>query len=169
MITRMTRLAAAALLLTAPLGFAATGTVFHDQNGNGKRDGGEPCLPGIAVSNQKEGVQTDAEGRWELPHDDDTIFFVIKPRGWTSPIREDQTPLFYYIHKPAGSPKSKYPGVEPTGDLPASIDFPLTKQEEPDTFKAIFFGDPQPSSIEQVDHIAHDVIAELRRNASEGR
>lgn len=44
---------------------------------------------------------------------------------------------------------------------PRIFAFKLTKQEEPDKFKAIFFGDPQPSSIEQVDHIAHDVIAEL--------
>ena len=161
MIARMTRPIAAAFFSLTTFGFAATGTVFHDQNGNGSRDEGEPGLPGIAVSNQKEVVQTDAEGRWELPHDDDTIFFVIKPRGWATPVREDKTPHFYYIHKPAGSPKSKHPGVEPTGELPTSIDFALTKQEEPDTFKAIFFGDPQPSNIEQVDHIAHDVIAEL--------
>ena len=152
----------AALILTSPLGLAATGTVFHDLNANGVRDQGEPGLPGIAVSNQKEIVRTNAEGRWELPHDDDTIFFVIKPRGWTTPLKEDKTPQFYYIHKPAGSPAElRYKGVEPTGELPASIDFALTKQEEPDKFKAIFFGDPQPASIEEVDHIAHDVIAEL--------
>ncbi|MDA7888187.1 calcineurin-like phosphoesterase C-terminal domain-containing protein [Akkermansiaceae bacterium] len=152
----------AALFLSSPLGFAATGTVFHDLNANGVRDAGEPGLPGVAVSNQKEIVRTNAEGRWELPHDEDTIFFVIKPQGWTTPLKEDKTPHFYYIHKPAGSPANlRYKGVAPTGPLPASIDFALTKQEEPDKFKAIFFGDPQPSDIEQVDHIAHDVIAEL--------
>ena len=147
---------------SSPFGVAATGTVFHDQNRNGSRDDGEPGLEGIAVSNQKEVVQTDAEGRWELPHDDDTIFFVIKPRGWTPPLNADKTPRFYYVHKPAGSPENlRHKGVAPTGDLPTSIDFALTKQDEPDKFKAIFFGEPQPSTIEQVDHIAHDVIAEL--------
>ena len=60
----------------------ARGSVFDDQNGNGVRDEGEPGLAGIAVSNQKEIVRTDTDGRWELPHDGDTVFFVIKPAGW---------------------------------------------------------------------------------------
>ena len=90
----------------------------------------------------------------------DTIFFVIKPSGWAVPVDEDQLPQFYHIHKPAGSPKgTHFAGVEPTGDLPESIDFALRKTEEPKTFRALFFGDPQPSSIDQVDYIAHDVIA----------
>ena len=140
----------------------ATGFVFHDKNENGVRDQGEEGIPKVAVSNQREVVVTDADGRWRLPHDEDTIFFVIKPRGWKTPVNEYQIPQFYYIHKPAGSPKNfRYAGVEPTGPLPTSIDFPLHKSEEPDTFKAIFFGDPQPSNIDQIDYIAHDVIAEL--------
>ena len=140
----------------------AKGFVFHDQNGNGQRDEGEPGLPGVGVSNQREVVTTDAQGRWTLPCDDDTIFFVIKPRGWAPPVDENQLPQFYYIHKPEGSPRNfRYPGVEPTGPLPESIDFPLSPSEEPDRFQAIFFGDPQPSNLQQIDYIAHDVIAEL--------
>jgi hypothetical protein len=152
------------LFLATGISFAeeATGRVFHDQNTNGKFDEGEPGIPGIGVSNQREVVTTDAEGRWSLPCDDDTIFFVIKPAGWKTPVNENQLPQFYYIHKPNGSPKNfRYPGVDPTGPLPDSIDFPLSPSAEPDTFKAIFFGDPQPSNIEQVNYIAHDVIAEL--------
>ncbi len=140
----------------------ASGTVFDDRDGDGKRGDGEPGLPGIAVSNGREVVQTGADGHWELPYDDDTIFFVIKPRGWAPPVNDDQIPQFYYIHKPEGSPPYKrYLGVGPTGPLPTSIDFPLREQDEPDTFKAIFFGDPQPASIDEVDYIAHDVIPEL--------
>ncbi|MCB1231822.1 MAG: calcineurin-like phosphoesterase family protein [Verrucomicrobiae bacterium] len=140
----------------------ATGVVFHDKNGNGTREAGEPGIPGIAVSNQREIVTTDAEGRWTLPSDDDTIFFVIKPANWATPVSEHQIPQFYYIHKPNGSPPDfRYAGVAPTGPLPESIDFPLTPAEEPDTFKAILFGDPQPADLDQIDYIAHDVIAEL--------
>lgn len=140
----------------------AQGIVFHDQNGNGLRDSGEPGLADIAVSNQREIVKTDAEGRWSLPVTEDTIFFVVKPSGWMTPLNKDRIPQFYYIHKPTGSPANfRYPGVAPTGPLPASIDFPLTPADEPSTFKAIFFGDPQPNSIDQVNYIADDVIAEL--------
>ncbi|MGI9244471.1 MAG: calcineurin-like phosphoesterase C-terminal domain-containing protein [Verrucomicrobiales bacterium] len=143
-------------------GRVARGTVFADTNGNRQRDEGEPGLPGIAVSNQREIVKTDADGRWSLPHDDDTIFFVIKPSGWATPLDSDNLPEFYYIHKPAGSQKGfRYAGVEPTGPLPESIDFPLHQQPEPERFKTIFFGDPQPASQDEVDFIAHDVIAEL--------
>ncbi|NNE92754.1 MAG: metallophosphoesterase [Verrucomicrobiales bacterium] len=154
----------AALVFLPVSGFAqtATGFVFEDKNRNGARDDGEPGIAGVAVSNRKEVVQTDADGKWSLPHDDDTIFFVVKPEGWKPPVNENQLPQFFYIHKPAGSrTDTRYAGVAPTGPLPDSIDFPLTKAEEPEKFRAIFFGDPQPSNIDQVDCIAHDVLSEL--------
>ncbi len=139
----------------------ATGVVFQDKNKNQKYDEGEKLLSGIRVSNGREITKTDDQGRYTLPVDDDTILFVIKPRGWISPVSEDQLPRFYYIHKPEGSPKSKFPGVEPTGPLPKSVDFPLYKQKEPDQFQAIIFGDTQPRDQKEIDYIAHDVIEEL--------
>lgn len=151
-------------LLAAPVlaDQSATGIVFDDQNANGIRDDGEPGIADVSVSNGREVVATEVDGKWTLPHDDDTIFFVIKPSGWATPVNDEQLPQFYYIHKPAGSPQgTRYVGVEPTGPLPKSIDFALRKNAEPQTFKAIFFGDPQPSTMDQVDYIAHDVIAEL--------
>ena len=152
------------LIILLPFSSAeeAKGTVFNDKNKNGKKDKGEPGIENIAVSNGKEISKTNKQGEWELPHDDDTIFFVIKPRDWRTPLNKDNLPQFYYIHKPKGSPKNlKYKGVEPTGPLPESIDFALIPNKEPDTFKAIFFGDPQPRSIEQINYIAHDIIPEL--------
>ena len=140
----------------------ATGMVYHDLNRNSIHDENEPGLEGISVSNGREIVKTNARGQWQLPHDDDTIFFVIKPSGWMTPVNKHQLPQFFYIHKPAGSPKTfRYKGVDPTGPLPRSINFALHKTNEPTEFKAIFFGDPQPSNIEQVDYIKHDIIEEL--------
>ena len=92
----------------------ANGIVFYVKNANGTRDDGETGIADIGVSNGREVVATDAEGKWTLPHDDDTIFFVIKPSGWAVPVNEDQLPQFYHIHKPAGSPEgARYAGVEP--------------------------------------------------------
>jgi hypothetical protein len=88
------------LAVSATRAEEAKGVVFHDQNGNGIRDAGEPGLPDIAVSNQREIVQTDAEGRWSLPVTDDTIFFVVKPSGWMTRLSDQQIPQFYYLHKP---------------------------------------------------------------------
>lgn len=139
----------------------AVGVVFHDANGNRRFDEGEQPLPDVRVSNGREIVRTDAQGRYELPVDDDTILFVIKPRGWRTPLSSDMLPQFYYIHKPAGSPPSKYPGVAPTGPLPASVDFPLYPQKEPEVFKAIFFGDTQPRDAVEVHYMYHDVVEQL--------
>jgi hypothetical protein len=139
----------------------ATGVVFHDTNRNGVRDAGERGLKGFRVSNGREVALTDRHGIYRLPVEDDMILFVIKPRGWMTPVDGTNLPRFYYIHKPAGTPKLKYPGVAPTGPLPASVDFPLHKQKEPDRFRIIVFGDTQPASIEEVDYLAHDVVEPL--------
>jgi hypothetical protein len=161
--------AVACLLILAPLsGLAgqadpttATGLVFHDANHNGVRDADEPGIAGVRVSNGREIVLTDQGGAYRLPIDDDTILFVIKPRGWMTRVDQLNLPRFYYIHKPNGSPKLKYPGVAPTGPLPASVDFPLYPQEEPDRFRVIVFGDTQPDSIEEINYLAHDVVEEV--------
>jgi hypothetical protein len=143
----------------------ATGFVFHDRNSNGVRDPGEEGLGGVRVSNQREIVETDEEGRWRLPvEEDDTIFFVIKPTGWMTPVNENNLPRFYYIHKPHGSPPELYyPGVAPTGPLPESIDFPLRPQEEPEDFRVIFVGDPQARTLREVDWMRVDSIPEMSR------
>ena len=72
-------------------------------------------------------------------------------------------PQFYYNHKPGGSPDDDFdfPGVEPTGPLPASVDFPLTRKVEPEEFSVIMMGDPQPTTRQQVRYYANDLIAEL--------
>jgi hypothetical protein len=139
----------------------ATGVVFVDANGNERFDAGEQPLAGIRVSNGRTITLTDEAGRYRIPVWDDCNIFVIKPRGYRTPLSPDMLPRFYYTHKPAGSPPSRYPGVAPTGPLPASIDFPLYPQDEPDTFRALFWADPQPRNLREIQYITHDVIEEL--------
>jgi 3',5'-cyclic AMP phosphodiesterase CpdA len=140
----------------------ARGVVYEDLNGNRKRDANEPGIPDIKVSNGAEIVHTNAAGEYSLEVSDDSIIFLVKPRGWTTPLSADKLPQFYYIHKPHGSPAHfKYAGVAPTGPLPKSVDFALSKQVEPDKFKALMFGDPQPRNIREVEYIAHDVIEQI--------
>ncbi|MEZ5939951.1 MAG: calcineurin-like phosphoesterase family protein [Planctomycetaceae bacterium] len=139
----------------------ARGVVYHDKNHNQQRDAGEETMEGVRVSNGHDIVTTNADGEYKIPVTNDSIVFVIKPSGWQVPLSKDQLPRFYYIHKPEGSPKSRYPGVEPTGPLPKSIDFPLYPHEEPKQFQALLFGDPQPRDQKEVDWISHDVIEEL--------
>ncbi len=139
----------------------AKGVVFHDANGNRKYDEGEKPLPGMRVSNGRDVVTTDSAGRYRIPVGDDTIIFVIKPRGWRSPLSKTNLPRFYYIYKPHGSPKSRFPGAAPTGPLPKSVDFPLYPQNEPDKYKMLVFADTQTYDRRDVAYLAHDVVEEL--------
>lgn len=138
-----------------------TGTVYHDHNENGRYDSGEQGIPDVRISNGRDIVVTDEEGNYEIGSDDNTTVFVIKPRGWTTTVDENNIPRFYYIHSSEGGGGTEYPGLEPAGTLPQSIDFALYPQEEPDTFRAVVFGDTQPRDRKEVNYIAHDTIQEL--------
>lgn len=136
--------------------------MYHDRNGNGRRDRLETGIAGVAVSNGRDVVRSDWRGRWRLPIGDDTIVFVVKPRGWRTPLSPERLPLFFYRHKPAGSPPGlRHPGVAPTGPLPASVDFPLQRVREPDAFRVVLIADPQPYDLGEVDYLARDVVAQL--------
>ena len=153
-------LAAAALGLVSVQDAApvAKGSVFHDLNGDGARGPDEAGLEGVRVSNGRQVATTDDAGRWSLPAEEADEFFIIKPSGWMVPLDENHLPLFYYTHRPEGSPPSRFPGIHPTGPLPETIDFPLRPQEEPDEFKVLLFGDTQPRNLKEVDWIARDVV-----------
>ena len=143
----------------------AKGRVFLDSNNDGKYGEGDQPFVNVRVSNGKEIVKTNDSGEWKLPLEEDAIFFLIKPSGYQSKLSENNLPRFYYVHKPNGSPKLRFPGSKPTGALPESIDFPLYPSEEPeDNFQMLLFGDPQPRNNREVDYIAHDVIPQLLGN-----
>lgn len=148
----------------------ARGVVYEDRDADGRRDAGEPGLPGVLVSNGREIAQTDADGAYELPAADDTILFVIKPRGFRTALDERNLPRFFYVHKPDGSPDEgfRYPGSEPTGPLPESVDFGLIPQEEPESFTVLVFGDTQPYTLEEVDYVARDVLVPLKEQGAHG-
>ena len=139
----------------------ASGTVYADANGNGRRDAGETGIPDVSVTNGVDVVRTQADGNYQLPIGDDNIIAVIKPSGYAAPLDEFNLPRFYRIHKPSGSPQSDFPGVAPTGTLPAAIDFGLLPTEEEERFTALIFGDPQPYTEEEVDYFARGVVAEV--------
>lgn len=152
----------AAAALAGPVAAeTAVGTVFEDLNGNGVLDAGEPGIGGVRVSDGETVRLTDESGRYRLDIGAEAVIFITKPRGYATPVNEQQLPQFYYIHQPAGSPPSRYPGVAPTGPLPESIDFPLLAQAEPSRFEALLFADTQPMTTAELDYIRDDVLAEL--------
>lgn len=140
----------------------AKGTVYIDQNGNGRHDKKEAGLMGVGISNGRAVVQTDKNGKYEIGVGTDDIIFVIKPAGYELPLDQSNQPKFYYIHKPEGSPKLTYPGVEPTGELPKAVDFALVPKEESNHFSAFIFGDPQAYNEQEMEFFKNGVVNEAK-------
>lgn len=139
----------------------AVGTVFHDRDGDGQLDPDEPGLAGVRVSNGRDVVATDSNGRYMLVVEGDTEIFVIKPRGWMVPTDENHLPRYFYVHRPDGSPNSRDAGLAPTGPLPPAINFPLTPQDEPDVFRALLFGDTQVRTEQELAWLDADIVQDL--------
>jgi hypothetical protein len=141
-----------------------SGVVYENRSGALRRQMSDPGIAGVLVSNGRDVVKTDADGRYTLPIDEESVIFVIKPTGYAVPVDEEMLPRFYYIHQPAGSPQDlnlRYRGIDRTGQLPESVDLALTKTEEPQKFDVIVFADPQPESALEVDFIRDDVVNAL--------
>ncbi|MFW6100469.1 MAG: calcineurin-like phosphoesterase C-terminal domain-containing protein [Bacteroidota bacterium] len=148
--------------LYAQTGATVKGIVYHDKTENGSFDpSGDEPLEGIAVSNGRDVVVTDADGAYELPVSDHSSIFVIKPRNWRLPVDENQIPVFYYMHSPDGASGEDFEGLSPTGPLPESVNFPLYPAEEPDDFDVLLFGDTQPRDHKEIGYIERDVLSEV--------
>ncbi|WP_209373638.1 calcineurin-like phosphoesterase C-terminal domain-containing protein [Brevibacterium renqingii] len=106
-----------------------TGQVFDDVNENSKLDGDERGIPGVAVSNGVDVVQTDGAGRYSLPVRENMTVSVTQPAGWQVPVDEDKVAQFSYNHLPEGSGDLKYGGIEPTGPTPKAVNFPMIESQ----------------------------------------
>lgn len=144
----------------------ARGVVFDDRDGDGRRSTDEPGIAGVGVSNGRDVVATDVTGAWRLSVDEADTIFVIKPRGRQTVMDRNGLACGYYVHRRDGSPALRYGGVEPTGRLPRSIDFALTRHPEPDRFQALLLGDPQVSNPWEVEMLARDVLDQVAREES---
>lgn len=141
-----------------------SGTVFQDDNGDGKRDSTEPGLAEVSVSNGIEITFTNQEGHYELPVNAGQAIFVIKPRNYRFHRRPDGQPDFYEIYAPDGSPDHlslRYPGLLPSGHETNSIDFALIESPEPDSFSAAVLADTQVQSDSELTYLREDIITEL--------
>ncbi|MFP6809007.1 MAG: calcineurin-like phosphoesterase family protein [Pseudomonadales bacterium] len=140
----------------------ATGFVYEDINGDGIRDKGEPGIKDVRVSNGKDVVETNSDGRYEVSIGAEAIVFITKPSNYNTALNSHNLPQFYYIHQPKGSPKAiKFKGIEPTGPLPESINFGLQRTQELSKFEAILLADPQPETDAELSYIRDDLVAEL--------
>jgi hypothetical protein len=140
----------------------ATGFIYRDINYNSRKERGEPGIEKVAVSNGREVVLSDKDGKYEIPVGDDNIIFVVKPSGYSIPVNAHNQPQFYYIHKTHGSPELNYSGVSATGKLPKSIDFGLFPDTLAENFTMLVFGDPQPYTGKEMEYFYKGIVSELK-------
>lgn len=146
----------------------ATGTVFLDGNANGEQDRWEHGIPNVSVSNGLDVVRTGPQGRYSLPLAPESILFITKPAEYEVPVDDNNLPQYYYVHYPEGTPDVadfEFPVIEPTGELPERIDFPLLQGEvDKHRFKAMAFADPQAATDQSQDQVREDIVNELIDN-----
>ncbi|HTN69205.1 MAG TPA: calcineurin-like phosphoesterase C-terminal domain-containing protein [Dysgonamonadaceae bacterium] len=132
--------------LTAQQKSTFSGTVYIDENANGFFDKNERGVAGVCVSNGKDVVQTNKEGRWELKAVHKKQIFLIKPAGFAVPVNNIQIPQHF---------------VKDEQVLTSDINFPLLNTNEKKKFSTLFFGDTQARGMKEVNYIFHDVVEEL--------
>ena len=147
-----------------PSSGAATisGTVFEDRSAAGRRQAGDPGLADVLVSNGRDVVRTDADGPLQVCPSTTRRPSSSSSRRATA---SRTIPTISRSSPTSTSPAARRPvcrcvfrGIEPTGPLPAALDFPLRKTPEPQAFEVILFTDPQPESQIELDYVRDAVI-----------
>ena len=144
-----------------------SGYVFVDSDRDGVRDARESGLAGAKVSNGRDVVLSDGDGRYALPLRPGDTVFLIKPAAVDLPRGEGGMPAFWKHHFPSGSPALRYGGIAPTrieqGDFPVQLVAREARQE----LGVLLFGDPQPKSLRDVDFFERDIVEPILQD--EGR
>ena len=165
--------AAAECGTTNPATEEATGFVYVDTNGNGRRDASERGVAGVPVSNGCEVTLTDARGAYQLVVARNEIVFITKPAGFAVPVDEHNVAQFFYRHYPDGTPSEiggrsiewQWDVIDPTGPLPESVDFVLYPLAEASAhFTAHGFADTQAGTDLSQDMLREDLINTLMGN-----
>lgn len=139
------------------------GIVFEDANGDGRHQPGEAGIAGVLVSNGRDVVRTDTQGRYEVVVREDMDLFVIQPSGWRVPVDLRNVPQFSYTHKPGGSPVPlRFGGLADTGPAPDRVNFPLRRAgSEAERFTCAIVGDSQTYSNFDINQFRDSAIADL--------
>lgn len=139
------------------------GTVFIDRNQNSRQDRNERGLRGVTVSNGRDVVTTDRQGRYSIPAFENATFFITQPSGFQVPLDADNVPQFHYNHLPAGSPELEFGGIDPTGPLPSAINFPVMRSQATaaEEQKCAMAGDLQTYDLTEVGYARDGAMKDL--------
>ncbi|HZF97658.1 MAG TPA: calcineurin-like phosphoesterase C-terminal domain-containing protein [Pseudoxanthomonas sp.] len=153
------------MLFAAPLmaqtSSCSPGVVWEDRNADGRRDPGEPPLPGIRLSDGASVATTDAQGRYALPLVDGRTVFLVKPASHALPVRRNGSPDFCFNVQRRPGPALKYGGIPAQ---PARCrDFGLLPRAQPgaEPLEVLLFADPQVKSVRDLDYYWRDIVQPL--------
>ena len=157
------------LLLLSPLAAwadsPASGRVYLDANGNGRRDAGEAGVAGVKVSNGRDIALTDAAGRYRITLRDGDTLFVIKPPGYRFPTSAAGLPAFWAHHFPKGSQTLRYGRIAPGSALRAQFALHVDAGEDGSPFEVLVITDPQTKNARELDYYARSIVAPAARHA----
>ena len=159
---------ASALALTAGPGFAArslvaSGTVFEATSADGQRRQGDRGLADVLVSNGRDVVRTDADGRWRLPIAHGDSLFVVKPPNWSTPHRPPRPATLLLFASAAWQPVSAPPRRRDTDRTAARVRSTLRSRAQPESarFEAVLLSDTQPENAAELAYLRDDIIVGL--------
>ena len=128
------------------------GIVFLDKNQNNKLDFNEKGIPNVCVSNGRDVVTTNSDGKWELPVAGGDGVFVIKPANYMVPVNKNEIPQHFVLFGKTAE------GAKVAFKQP--VNFPLQKTKDQQKFKALFFGDTQARGLREINFVSHDAVEE---------
>ncbi len=139
------------------------GTAFIDRDRDSRQDRNEKGLAGVRVSNGRDVVVTDRQGRYSLAVDGNTTVFVTQPRGYRVPVDADNVAQFFYNHVPAGSPALMFGGIKATGATPKAVNFPVVASKLTQTSEqhCLIGGDIQTYKDKEVTYAANGAFKDL--------
>src|SRR5690242_2613191 len=79
---RLTFIILAVFCSRAVSAISVSGYVYHDKNNNGIKDKGEEGISGVAISDQFDVVQTNADGRYQIDSKGYGFIFISVPDGY---------------------------------------------------------------------------------------
>lgn len=156
---------AAALVFTPWIAQAdtASGLVFLDGNANGRRDSGERGIAGVKLSNGRDIVVTDAQGRYRIDIEDGQTLFVIKPGEYAAPTGRNGLPQFWRHHFPKGRAALRA-GAMPRSDARRTDFALLPSKDASDRFEAFALTDTQVNDAREVGFVDRAIIDPLLRH-----
>ena len=143
------------------------GVAWDDRDGDGRRDRDEPGVPDVAISNGRDLVVTDADGRYRIAVAPGQTVFVIKPAGWRLPGDDPARP-HVWRSAPVRGPVPTYGGLG-NAPLPSRFDIGLRRAAvAAGPLSVRVFADTQPKSPVDVDYYGRDIVDSVRGESGAG-